>query len=435
MLRLFKLLLVLLPLAGVIFSGVPTDQRAAAQTVAVPPRQGMPYRPPTEPGGYTASIGSTLQLFDHGFMTWRADNGMIWAFVNDGKIYSYPSEVYGRLPNTTVYRDVPAGWTVPTMGFKRVYDNFADLRAALGWGVGGETGFLMEFLVDYQGNVYITTSPDVPILIAPDGTWRSIDRFPEPPTNPQPPVIVSFTVTPTTIERGDTVRLTWNVQNTTSVNLSRGALGVPVDLGTYPPIGALDYTALSADVYEIPFSVIPVDEMGRKSQTVRQVLTVTIRCPYTYFFGATSVADVAGTCPLDAVQTVPGAFQTFEQGMMIWRSDTHEILVLYPDGRYWPFADTWTDGEPDAVTETPPTGRYAPVRGFGKLWASENSGNDATPLRQKVGWATAPETSYTIQVQTIAFKNRYYAGYAISLPDGRAIHVDTMRRQWQVMTP
>lgn len=434
-LRLFKLLLVLLPLAGAILPGITADYHAAAQTVAIPPRQGHPYFPPAEPGGYTASIGATFQAFENGFMTWRADSGIIWVFLENGNLFAFPSEVYGRLPNTTLYPPLPAGYSLPIQGFKRVYDNFPDIRAALGWGIGGEIGFLMEYVVDYQGNVFITIAQDIPIKIVYDGTWLYIDAFPPLHAPPQTPAILSFSATPMTINRGETVHLTWNVQGASSVNVYRDARGVPVNLGNFPPVGSLDYTPLSSDVYEIPFVVIPVDSLGYLSQTVRQMITVTIRCPYPYFFGSTSLRDVAGTCPQDEAQAVPGAFQPFEGGMMVWRGDTREILVLYNTGRFWPYPDTWTEGQPEAVTGTPPAGRYAPVRGFGRIWASENSGIDATPLRQSLGWATAPEQAYSIQVQTVAYRNRYYSGYAISLPDGRAIYMDTMRRNWQYIMP
>jgi hypothetical protein len=39
----------------------------------------------------------------------------------------------------------------------------------------------------------------------------------------------------------------------------------------------------------------------------------------------------------------------------------------------------------------PPEGYYQPVRGFGKLWREE--------LRSALGWALAPERSYTAQYQ------------------------------------
>ena len=433
--QLFKMLMVLVPLVGALFPGMMLDQYNAVRTAAGSPDQGGFYQPPTEPGGYTARIGATRQSFDNGFMTWRADNGLIWVFLQTGQVYAFPLETYAHLPNTAVYPQRPYGRTLPGQGFKRVYDNFPEIRAALGWGVGGESGFLMQFLVDYQQNVYITPGSDVSICIAPDGTWREIDAFPSLPDAPPQPTIVSFTVSPAVIDREETIHLTWNVQDAASVDVYRDARGVPVKLGNFPAVGSLDYAALSTDVYEIGFSVIPVDSMGRPNQDVWQAQTVSIRCPFVYFFGTTSLLDVAESCPMDGVESAPGAFQPFENGMMVWRSDTHEILVLFDSGQFWPYADSWVEGEPDAVTGTPPAGRIAPVRGFGKIWAAENAGSGADSLRQSLGWATAVEQSYSMQVQTISFANRYRSGYALALPDGRAIFLDTQFRTWQVIAP
>lgn len=79
---------------------------------------------------------------------------------------------------------------------------------------------------------------------------------------------------------------------------------------------------------------------------------------------------------------------------MFWRGDTHTVYVFVDGGtgttgNWYQFADTWVDGEPTPVTETPPTGLYVPVRGFGKIWL-ENPG-----LKQALGWATDTETSVT----------------------------------------
>lgn len=78
---------------------------------------------------------------------------------------------------------------------------------------------------------------------------------------------------------------------------------------------------------------------------------------------------------------------------MFWRGDTRTIYVFtgQPSNRYgvWQaYPDTWQEGEPIPPTGgTPPVGKYAPVRGFGKLWATNES------VRAALGWATQPETS------------------------------------------
>jgi hypothetical protein len=50
------------------------------------------------------------------------------------------------------------------------------------------------------------------------------------------------------------------------------------------------------------------------------------------------------------------------------------------------FPDDWREGQPTGVTDLPPPGRYAPVRGFGYLWATN------AEVRARLGWALEPET-------------------------------------------
>ncbi|HEX8231321.1 MAG TPA: hypothetical protein VF826_18725, partial [Chloroflexia bacterium] len=57
-------------------------------------------------------------------------------------------------------------------------------------------------------------------------------------------------------------------------------------------------------------------------------------------------------------------------------------------GTWLELKDTWVEGEPVPTVEGgTPDGGYTPVRGFGKIWA-----NNPT-LRQKIGYATEPETT------------------------------------------
>ena len=82
------------------------------------------------------------------------------------------------------------------------------------------------------------------------------------------------------------------------------------------------------------------------------------------------------------------AAQPFENGLMLWRSDTARIYAL-PNGQ--PFLrapDTWDAAQPeytcpaDAPSQTPPT----PKRGFGKVWCQ------ITAVRAQLGNAAGQET-------------------------------------------
>jgi hypothetical protein len=101
--------------------------------------------------------------------------------------------------------------------------------------------------------------------------------------------------------------------------------------------------------------------------------------------------------PLEAVQ------QAFEGGLMLWRGDTKQILATFSDqGRFAVFPDTYQD-DPESEL-TPPEGRVAPVRGFGKLWR-QNAG-----LQQRLGWALGPERGFHGAVQEFEHATLIWTG-------------------------
>ncbi|MFQ5857280.1 MAG: hypothetical protein ACE5LU_16865 [Anaerolineae bacterium] len=91
---------------------------------------------------------------------------------------------------------------------------------------------------------------------------------------------------------------------------------------------------------------------------------------------------------------VSTAFQPFEGGVMIWRADTRTIYVLYHDGSWDGFEDTWTPDQPDRDPNVqPPPGREQPVRGFGKIWREQQG------VRERLGWALQSEEGYASPIQ------------------------------------
>lgn len=85
-------------------------------------------------------------------------------------------------------------------------------------------------------------------------------------------------------------------------------------------------------------------------------------------------------CPLGVPPVeIIGTAQEYEGGIMIWLQGP--IYVLYNDGTFRRYEDTFIDGvDPEITGETPPPGRVEPRRGFGKLWRT-------TPeVRQRLGW-------------------------------------------------
>ncbi|MFH1086124.1 MAG: PA14 domain-containing protein, partial [Chloroflexota bacterium] len=74
-------------------------------------------------------------------------------------------------------------------------------------------------------------------------------------------------------------------------------------------------------------------------------------------------------CPTEAEKGTWAADEPFQGGLMLWRQDALQVYVLYNNGTWQAFADTWTSAEPETDPGiVPPTGFYQPRRGFGKVW-------------------------------------------------------------------
>ncbi len=93
-------------------------------------------------------------------------------------------------------------------------------------------------------------------------------------------------------------------------------------------------------------------------------------------------------CPQAAPELAQMARQPFQNGQMIWREDTQSIYVLYENGAWSVFEDTFVEGDTESDPAlVAPGGTFQPIRGFGKVWR-EQLGGAAAPL----GWATLPES-------------------------------------------
>lgn len=135
----------------------------------------------------------------------------------------------------------------------------------------------------------------------------------------------------------------------------------------------------------------------------QQMLLFSVRCSQESLF------PVSGAmCPEAPASVVSGAYQPFENGVMMWISDTGQILVLTADGRARYYTDTFQEGmpNPEAVA---PEGLLTPVRGFGRVWEFLG-GAEASGL----GWATRLETGISVFRQPAG---RYSFTTFYALPD------------------
>lgn len=97
-------------------------------------------------------------------------------------------------------------------------------------------------------------------------------------------------------------------------------------------------------------------------------------------------------CARAPSQIVWAAWQPFERGGMLWRSDNDRAYVFYADGAWFRVDERW-DGGPPADRGAPPSGMQAPIRGFGFVW----SRNDE--IFARLGWASDQERGFCAIVQ------------------------------------
>jgi hypothetical protein len=122
---------------------------------------------------------------------------------------------------------------------------------------------------------------------------------------------------------------------------------------------------------------------------------ITGPCPVGWFF--TIITPV--NCPLSPAASGAGAFQQFQNGVMVWIAAQDAIYVIYDSAtipRWQVFQDTFTEGTPDDTSwaGTPPQFTYYPRRGFALIWRNQLG------IRDRLGWAVSEnEISYSPQVQ------------------------------------
>ena len=122
-------------------------------------------------------------------------------------------------------------------------------------------------------------------------------------------------------------------------------------------------------------------------------------------------------CPIAPANITWAAWQPFERGYMFWRSDTRRVIVFYDDGTWTEFTDQW-DGVTTVSRGTPPSGRVAPVRGFGYLWGTYDE------LAQRLGWGLEEEKGFCANVQPfekgLIFHSNNTVRYCLDELDNRA---------------
>ena len=207
---------------------------------------------------------------------------------------------------------------------------------------------------------------------------------------PPGPVIHFFRANVEIANPGDTIILEWASEDATAAVLYR-----ILPTGQYGYSWVVDVSG--SMVYEIPetwrnyegFLLRVSDDAALWAQAY---LGIPLICPDAWFF-----EPAPNECPAAPALYSAGAEQPFEHGLMLWVGEQDFIYVLSDDGfsRRWSiYVDAWNEGDPiDDPSIIPPPGFYQPLRGFGLVW------RENPDVRERLGWATAPEAGYETAVQ------------------------------------
>jgi hypothetical protein len=110
----------------------------------------------------------------------------------------------------------------------------------------------------------------------------------------------------------------------------------------------------------------------------------------------------SGPCPGSAPIQLEAAYQLFQYGAMLWRKTRGYVMLPFDpttgnqQGVVAFYPDELTIHRDTSATMSPPTGLLAPSTGFGFLWRGDIFEQPGLGLGESVlGWATAPEISYT----------------------------------------
>lgn len=368
---------------------------------------------------------STFQLFENGFMTWRTDSGNIYVFVNDGQFFQFPPSTYASLSDNTPIGEVPPqGRQRPILGFGRVWTNYANIRAALGWAAAGEQSYTMSLLSPVDGNpqrLHMTIPNGSELLVDLSGWWRLISgSLPSvPPVVPQPTArINSFYSDVQIYQAGGSVNLSWDITGTqfALIEVTDAQLGALLALYEgLPTVGSLPLTVPASATNGVRFTLWGVN--GSDLSSLQRAVSSTITLPLNVAAAPTPFPTVViPTQP--ASMTTQAAYQPFEGGFMLWLGENGTVYVFLRDASRVQFYNQGMyEALPDnPVTDVPPSGFFSPTSGFGRVW-----GNYAD-VRSMLGWATAPEQGYNA---SFSLNN---CEIAVMLPDGRT--VTTSRGEW-----
>ncbi len=363
------------------------------------------------------TVRATGQRFEGGLMLWRSDNATIYV-ITRSQAFAFSSAGYGRLQDNPYFSRDHA--IRPINGFGKVWAAYGSLRRALGWPTQPEIGFNMRvvttgsylYLVQKDGTIFQINrgngawgyASKLPTALPPKPTSTPIP-LPRPTSVPPQQgsaVIANFDVQPEAAHPGSTVTVYWNILGVQQAFIevydtgSGSAIDLRYRLATAGSTTVTLPAAVQGDVR------IVLTGAGRPGQPA-SASTRLVQAEFT--------VDVQAPPPPDQTISVYSAFQQYEHGFMLWRSDNGSIDVFYGSGSASLYPATSFGNLPDNPYTNVPSGKVRPINGFGRVWGNFSA------VRTSLGWATAPEQGFN---STLVISRG--APISFTLPDGRVVH-------------
>jgi hypothetical protein len=225
-----------------------------------------------------------------------------------------------------------------------------------------------------------------------------------PPTTVAGPHVAFFRVTPVTTQNaGDPLSMEWQaVGDRAEICPIDGTGPIASWCRDVPLVGSSEFVTAEESMGVVALGL----RVWAGTAFTWSVVDVQLQCQNLrqWFF------DTAPQrCPDSAPRESYAAGQYFERGLMVWIADWDDFYVFYRGKDEqgfqtfdWILEPVLRPGasEGHRVGETPPAGLYEPVSGFGLIWRGEMEGVRAD-VRQRLGWATAPEAGFDTAYQCV----------------------------------
>lgn len=202
--------------------------------------------------------------------------------------------------------------------------------------------------------------------------------------------------------QGEQVFISWDVGYAADVSVIRVDTNEVVGSGLH---GSMPFDLPLINQPSMDFMLVAT---GLDGQPVQEVRTLQINCLDCQSSATDNILEPVGT-------SLSMSYQLFESGLMLYRTDTSQVYVLYNNGTVQTFADTW---QGETYSEDVPAGYVVPQFGFGAIWSTQ------TGVRDALGWATAQEVYTDAQVLTSG-------AYQLDVPISGSQHILIGNGTWQ----